>query len=64
MMMSVSAAMADLKINCASITARVTKQGYAVMTFGLEISNMADVKKAMNKIRQIPGVMSVSRTTN
>ncbi len=64
MMMAVSAAMADLKINCASITARVTKQGYAVMTFGLEISDMADVKKAMNKIRQIPGVMSVSRTTN
>ena len=64
MMMSVSAAMADLKINCASITARVTKQGYAVMTFGLEISDMGDVKKAMNKIRQIPGVMSVNRTTN
>lgn len=64
MMMAVSAAMADMKINCASITARVTKQGDAVMTFGLEISNTADVKKAMNKIRQIVGVISVSRTTN
>lgn len=64
MMMSVSAAMVDLKINCASVTARVNKQGLAVMTFGLEISTMADVKRAMNKIRQIPGVLSVSRTTN
>ena len=64
MMMSVSAAMADLKINCVSINARVNKQGLAVMAFGLEISNMADVKRAMNKIRQIPGVMSVNRTTN
>ena len=63
MMMNVSACLADLKINCSSIDSRSTKKGTAVMNFGLEISNASDVKKAMNKIKQIPGVMSVSRKT-
>lgn len=63
MMMNVSACLADLKINCASIESRITKKGMAIMNFSLEISDTADVKRAMNKIKQIPGVISVTRKT-
>lgn len=64
MMTTVSAAITEMKINCASITARVTKNGTAIMTFGLEITNTADLKKAITKIRQISGIRTVTRTTN
>lgn len=61
MMTTVSSAIAELKLNCVSITARVTKKGLAVMTFGVEITDTADIKKAFTKIRQITGVRSVKR---
>lgn len=61
LMMNVSACLADLKINCSSIDSRATKKGIAIMNFGLEISDASDMKRAMNKIKQIPGVISVSR---
>ena len=64
MIMNISTCLADLKINCSSVNSRSIKNGTAIMTFGLEISNADDIKKAMNKIRQIPGVISVSRKTN
>ena len=64
MMMAVTAVLTDMKINCVSIEARVTKNRVGIMNLGLEISDSADVKKAANKIRQIPGVISVSRTKN
>ena len=64
MIMNISACLADLKINCSSVNSRSIKNGTAIMTFGLEISNADDIKKAMNKIRQIPGVISVSRKTS
>ena len=64
MMMAVTAVLNDMKINCVSIEARVTKNKVGIMNLGLEISDSADVKKAANKIRQIPGVISVSRTKN
>lgn len=63
MMMNVTACLADLKINCSSIEGRATKKGLASMTLGLEISDTADIKRAMTKIKQIPGVISVSRKT-
>ncbi len=62
MMMEVTTVLADLKINCVSITARVTKNHIGIMTLGLEISDTSDVKRASNRIRQIQGVISVSRT--
>ena len=64
MIMNITACLADLKINCSSINSRSIKNGTAIITFGLEISNADDIKKAMNKIRQIPGVISVSRKTS
>ena len=64
MMMAVTTVLADLKINCVSVDARVSKNRIATITIGLEISDTADVKKASNKLRQIPGVTNVSRTKN
>ena len=64
MLMNVASCLADLKINCASIDSRILKNGVAIMNVGLEISDAADIKKAMNKIKQIPGIISVARKTN
>ncbi|MBE7015307.1 MAG: bifunctional (p)ppGpp synthetase/guanosine-3',5'-bis(diphosphate) 3'-pyrophosphohydrolase [Ruminococcaceae bacterium] len=64
MMMSVTTVLAEAKINCVSINARSLKDGSSVMTFGLEISDTEELKKAMEKIRMIPGVTNVERTTN
>jgi len=64
MMMSITTVLAEAKINCVSINARSLKNGSSVMTFGLEISDTEELKKAMDKIRSIPGVTGVERTTN
>lgn len=64
MMTDVSAAITALKLNCVSITARVNKKGGAFMIFGVEITDMSDLKRAVVRIRQISGVHSVTRTTN
>ena len=64
MMMAVTTVLTDMKINCVSMEARVTKNKIGIMNIGLEISDTTDVKKAANKIRQVPGVISVSRTKN
>lgn len=62
MMMAVTAVLTELKINCVSMDARVTKAKTGIMNIGLEISDTADMKKVITKIKQVPGVMSVSRT--
>ncbi len=62
MMMAVTTVLTELKINCVSVDARVTKSKTGIMNIGLEIFDAADVKKVITKIKQIPGVMSVSRT--
>ena len=64
LMMEVTTVLADLKINCVSISARVTKNHIGIMTIGLEINDAADIKRASNKIRQISGVINVTRTKN
>ena len=61
MMMNISACLAELKINCSSIESRVAKNGMAIMNFGLEITDASAVKKIMTRIKQVPGVISVSR---
>ncbi len=63
MLMNISVCLAEMKINCSSIDSHVTKKGLAILNIGLEISDSADVKRVMNKIRQIPGVISVTRKT-
>ena len=62
MMMAVTTVLTELKINCVSMDARVTKAKTGIMNIGLEINDAGDMKKVITKIKQIPGVMSVSRT--
>lgn len=62
MMLNVTAAITELKINCVSMDARITKNKMGLMNIGLEICDASDMKKVITKIKQIPGVMSVSRT--
>lgn len=64
MMMAVTAVLTEMKINCVSIEARVTKNKVGIMNIGLEINDASDVKKAVNKLKQVPGVINVSRTKN
>ncbi|MBR4723409.1 MAG: hypothetical protein IK072_01565 [Clostridia bacterium] len=40
------------------------KNKTSVMTFGLEISDTDDLKRAITRISQISGVSEVKRTTN
>lgn len=64
MMMAVSGVISEMKINCMTVNAKPTKRGYSTMTFGIEISDAGTVTKAINKIKTIPGVLSVSRLKN
>ncbi len=64
MMMAVTTVLTELKINCVSMDARVTKSKTGIMNIGLEISDASDMKRVITKIKQIPGVMTVSRTHN
>ena len=63
-MMRITAVIADMGIECVSINARRIKNRNSVMTFGLEISDTDDLKRAITRISQISGVLSVTRTTN
>ncbi len=64
LMMRASTILADLGLNCVSINARALKDKMSVMTFGVEIHNTEDLRKAMLRISQLAGVTDVSRTTN
>lgn len=64
MMMAVSGALSEMKINCVTINAKATKNGHATMDFGIEIGDAGTLNKAINKIRTIPGVLSVNRIKN
>lgn len=64
MLLKITTVLADLKINCASINARTFKNKTSVIDLGLEISDTNDLKRAVTRISQIPGVLSVNRTTN
>ncbi|MDD6734882.1 MAG: DUF5913 domain-containing protein, partial [Clostridiales bacterium] len=64
MMMHITTVLADLKINCVSINARTFKDKTSVINLGLEISDTEDLKRAVTRISQLHGVISVQRTTN
>ncbi len=63
-MMRITSVIADMGIECVSINARKMKNKTSVMTFGLEISDTDDLKRAITRISQISGVSEVKRTTN
>lgn len=54
----------NMKITMTNINARAEKNGTAVITVTVEISNVSDLENLINKIKQLKGVTSVSRTNN
>ncbi len=64
MMMAVSGALSELKLNCVTVNAKVNKKGHGTMNFGIEIKDAGTLNKAIGKIKTIPGVISVSRLKN
>lgn len=64
MMMKVSTILAELSLNCVSVNARALKDKMSVMTIGIEIHTTDELNRAITRISQISGVISVSRTKN
>ncbi len=64
MMMAVSGALSELKLNCVTVNAKVNKKGHGTMNFGIEIKDAGTLNKAIGKIKTIPGVITVSRLKN
>lgn len=54
----------NMKISMTNINARAEKNGTAVITVSVEISNVADLENLIKKIQSLKGVTSVSRTNN
>lgn len=54
----------NMKITMTNINARAEKNGTAVITVTVEISNVGDLENLIKKIQSLKGVTSVSRTNN
>jgi len=57
----VTAVIADVKLVCTGINARVTKDGIAVMNLMIETSGIAQLDKLITKIKALPDVIDVKR---
>lgn len=63
-LMEITNILANLKIPFKSVNAYVTKKGIAVVQIGVEIRNTSDLALLTKKIKQLHGVISVSRNSN
>lgn len=64
LLVDISSVIADLKISCKSINARVNKKAIAVISLGLEIKGKSDLDRVTKRIKQMQGVIEVTRTSN
>ncbi|MCX7715064.1 MAG: bifunctional (p)ppGpp synthetase/guanosine-3',5'-bis(diphosphate) 3'-pyrophosphohydrolase [Clostridia bacterium] len=63
-LLDISSAIADLKIPCKSVNARVNKKNIAVIHLGLEISGKSDLDKVAKRLKQMQGIVNITRTSN
>ncbi len=63
-LMEITNILATLKIPFKSVNAYVNKKGIAVIQIGVEIRNTSDLALLNKKIKQIHGVISVTRNSN
>lgn len=56
--------LANLNIPFKSVNAYVTRQGEAVINLGVEIRNTSDLSLLVKKLKQMSGVISVTRSSN
>ena len=62
MLMDVTNILGDLKIAFKSVNGHVTKAGIAVIQIGIEIQHTSDLALLTKKLKQLPGVETVTRT--
>jgi len=60
----IASALLDLGISCRSINAHVNKKGIATLCLGVEIKEKKDVDKIMKHLKEIDGLLNISRTPN
>lgn len=63
-LMEITNILATLKIPFKSVNAYVNKKGIAIIQIGVEIRNTSDLALLNKKIKQIHGVISVTRNSN
>ena len=51
-------------MSCKSINARVNKKEIAVISLGLEITDKSDLEKVTKRIKQMSGIIAVTRKSN
>ncbi|MBR0365716.1 MAG: bifunctional (p)ppGpp synthetase/guanosine-3',5'-bis(diphosphate) 3'-pyrophosphohydrolase [Clostridia bacterium] len=62
MLMDVTNILSDLKIAFKSVNGHVTKAGIAIIQIGIEIQHTSDLALLTKKLKQLPGVETVTRT--
>ena len=62
-LMEVSKIFTENKIDINSINTHVSKQGIATMELGFAVGDREELNKIVEKLRQIPGVIDIERTT-
>lgn len=64
LLIEVSSILSELKMSCKSINARVNKKEIAVISLGLEITDKSDLEKVTKRIKQMSGIIAVTRKSN
>lgn len=64
LLVEISSILTGLKVNCKSINAFVNKKNFVVTQLGIEISSTEDLAKITKRLKQIPGINSVTRISN
>ena len=63
MLMEVSKVFTENKIDISSINTHTSKQGVATLDISFEVSGRDELNHVVEKLRQIPGVLDIERTT-
>ena len=53
----------EKEINISGIQSMTSKQGIATMELGFAVGDREELNKIVEKLRQIPGVIDIERTT-
>lgn len=63
-LMEVSKIFTEFKIDINSINTHISKQGIATMELGFVVTGRDELKRVTEKLRQIPGVIDIERTSS
>ena len=63
LLLEVSRVLSESSVNISSITANTAKSGVATLTISFETKGAAELDDIMRKLRQVPNVIGIERTT-